>query len=848
MSNNSFYKKFTFHLKKALFRAHAFAITEKQENNSKKKSSKTEVKINHILSALSEERGSIASEIINKTIKPYNENSIEKKQQKDSQSKQKIAETKISLLEKDIEKIILSEPVIEILVKSVNTSRKYGHKYIGTEHLLSCISEYPETNAKKWFEKRGISILDIHKNLKIVLESTSKFPDLTAVFRSQGIGQEQKNLDGQKQSALEYFGRELTNEKTCQEIDPLIGRHEEVSRLIRILCRRYKNNPILLGDAGVGKTAIVEGLAKKIAEGEVPPILASKKIFTVDLGSLVSGTVYRGEFEARLKNLIDVAESDGNVILFIDEIHTAIGAGSASGSLDAANMLKPSLARGKISVIGATTLEEYKKHIEQDSALERRFQPIIIEEPNEEETKKVLLGIRKNYETFHKVLIPKETIETAVKLSNRYITDKLQPDKSIDIIDEAAAKTKVDRSLKSVWQELRKLEIKKHETEKQKNESVANEDYVKAINLKTDLEKLRAKEKEIREKAEKEGEKKITLSPEDVMRVVSSVTKIPLGEIKGSEKDLLLSLEEKLEEKVAGQINAISKIASLIKRSRTNIASPNKPLASFIFLGPSGVGKTETAKTLAGILFKDKSAFIKIDMSEFSEGFTVSRLIGAPAGYVGYKDSNKFTDLVKRRPHSVVLLDEIEKAHPEIFNVLLQILEEGELTDSTGRTINFKNTIIIMTSNLGLESFNQAAKIGFGTENSGTKEKFESTKKEALEELKRHFRPEFLNRIDSTIVFNPLDKKAIEKIVEINRKETESRLYEYGAILKITDKAKKKIISEGYDNESGARGIRRVFQDNIESKIAEFMLEETIQKAKCFTVDEKNGSFKVLIS
>lgn len=841
MRGNLFSEKFTSHLKQALSRAHAFAHAEKRARTDAAGASGphtgneslqslelgVEVGIPHLLAALAQERGSIATEIIHKSAQT----------ETIPNTRGLLAAAEVRVQSIPGKTATLSAPAAEALIKAVHTAHEYGHKYVGTEHLLKSLIGAQGEGGARWLRQQGINLIELEKNLRVVLESTSKFPDLTAVFRSQSATTAAK--ESERQSALEYFGRELTSERVYRTIDPLIGREAEVARLIQILCRRYKNNPVLLGDAGVGKTAIVEGLAKKIAQGEVPPILAGKRIYTVDLGSVVAGTVYRGEFEARLKNLIEASEEDGNVILFIDEIHTVIGAGSASGSLDAANMLKPALARGKLSIIGATTVEEYKKHLEEDSALDRRFQPILVEEPNEEETMRVLEGIRANYERFHNVTIPNETIKTAVRLSNRYMTEKLQPDKAIDLIDEAAAKIKVERSEKSIWQDIRKYEIESREIERQKREAVSREAYGEAIACKQKEVAIGVQLTELREQASRDQERQIMVTPGDIAHIVSSLTKIPLGDITSDERALLVNLEKQLEERIIGQTEALGTIANLLRRARTNIANPAKPLASFIFLGPSGVGKTETAKTLARVLFRDPRAFIRVDMSEFSEGFTVSRLIGAPAGYVGYRDSNKFTDLVRRRPHAVVLLDEIEKAHPDIFNILLQVLEDGQLTDATGRTVNFKNTIIIMTSNIGRDPFNRAANLGFrAAEENG---QFNATEKEALEELKRRFRPEFLNRVDSIVAFKPLHREALASIVELERAELGKRLAERGGTLAITPEAVRHIAEKGYHPDMGARGIRRMFQDEIESKIAQFLLMNG-QGRRTFVVDLSNGA------
>lgn len=817
MVANFFTDKFTVHLKQALLEAQSLA--------------EKEITTANILDALDREKGSIASEIINK-VKHKKNTSLELPLDTINQS---ISETAANSLNT----VVLNATAAESLVRAVQISQQYGHKYVGTEHLLKSLANSQQKEVLNWWQKQGINTNELEKNLRIVLESTSKFPDLTAVFRSPTSTTE--NKEEKLQATLEYFGRELTSQEVQKDIDPVIGRDQEINRLIHVLCRRYKNNPLLLGEAGVGKTAIVEGLAKKIASGEVPPILANKKIFTIDLGALVAGTIYRGEFEARFKNLIEAAESVNNIILFIDEIHTIMGAGSASGSLDAANMIKPALARGKVSIIGATTVDEYKKHIETDSALERRLQPILVEEPNEIETLAVLEGIKDNYEKFHNVTITPEAIEIAVKLSNRYITEKLQPDKAIDLLDEAAARVKVERSQKSIWQKIRKTEATLNQTRNDKKRAVQAEDYSQALGLKQVENELIGNLKTLLAEADAQDNRKGKVTAEHILSVVSSLTKIPLGELAQKAGERLLDLETKLQSKIIGQNQALTQITNLIRRSHTEVVDPKKPLASFIFLGPSGVGKTETAKQLAKILFPDaKAGLIKVDMSEFAESFTMSRLIGAPAGYVGYRDSNKFTDLVRRRPHSIILLDEIEKAHPEIFNILLQVLEDGQLTDATGRTVNFKNTIIIMTSNLGLAEFNQAARLGFsmGEENNNN---FSATAKRVSQSLKDHFRPEFLNRVDQVVVFKPLTDEDLQSIVDIYLEELNNRLRVKKIKLNLTNQARAFIVKTAFDHNSGARGVRRYLQDNIESQIAASLLDKNFSSTD-ITIDLNNNS------
>lgn len=753
-------------------------------------------------------------------------------------------------------------------------SAKYKHKYIGTEHLLYGLIEIDDREIKEILAGQNINLSDLKQHLLIVLKSTSKFPDLTKVFEGdktaslsektplgsdlsrskpadekKEVSDQMKDLNahaegpdmreaGQVQ-ALEFFCTDLTDQEMQVKIDPVIGRTKEIERLIHILSRRTKNNPILIGEPGTGKTAIVEGLAKKILEGQVPEVLTNKRILSLDLSLVVAGTIYRGEFESRIKQIIDEIKNDPDVFLFIDEVHTIIGAGSTSGSMDAANILKPSLAKGEIRCIGATTLDEFQKHIESDAALERRFQPILIEEPTHEETINVLRGIRENYEKFHRVAISDSALEAAVKLSVRYLQDKFLPDKAIDLVDEAASKIKIQKKQDGISQEIKKAEALIARVKKEKEQAVAKESFDRALSLKAQEKLYTRKLYELLDKRSKAMKKPLGgITEKDIAEVVSRITKIPLSEISTEEKGKLLNLEKKLSEHIIGQEEATKTLASLIRRSRAGLTSPKRPIGSFIFLGPTGVGKTEMARVLAKTLFDDENALIRIDMSEFSEGFQASKLIGAPAGYVGYRDGGKLTDQVKRRPHSVVLFDEIEKANPEIFNLLLQVLEDGQLTDATGRVINFKNTIIIMTSNIGLSQLNKEA-LGFESGNKASRESYQKIKDGVLKELGNQFRPEFLNRIDKIIVFKPLDLAAAKKIVELQVKELKERLMERGIRLELSPKAINHIAKKSFSPERGAREIRRVLQEEIENPVAERILKGTVQENKKITIDTK---------
>ncbi len=779
------------------------------------------VSVSHLLDALAAEKGSIASELLNKPFKRTGSSGIagadktalarELPERATEHAPDEAAHGPVAA-----RAFVLPEAITQSLVKAVQISHQHSHRYIGTEHLLASILALDSAPANQWLAERRMRKAELEKNLRVVLESTAKFPDLTAVFRDEG---EVLAAGAAKPTALEYFGRELTSENAQKSIDPLIGREREIVRLEHILCRRYKNNPLLLGDAGVGKTAIVEGLAKRIAEGDVPLLLANKKIVSLDLGAMVAGTMYRGEFEARLKQAIESAEKEGNVILFIDEIHTVIGAGAASGSLDAANMLKPALARGALSVIGATTLEEYKKHIQGDSALERRLAPIFVSEPTQAETRDVLLGIKKNYETYHNVHITDEAIDAAVELSARFLPERLQPDKSIDLLDEAASTVKVERTTGTAWKQVRQLERELLDIREQKKSAVAQEDYAGAINLKS-REALTQKAHEVllAETRETSGERMMVLRSH-VAAVVSSLAGVPLGVLAQDERKKLANLEAELAMAIAGQDEALGAIASLIRRARLGVSDPNRPSASLLFLGPTGVGKSETARELAAVLFGSRDRMIALDMSEYSEPYSISKLIGSPAGYVGYRDQNAFTDKVRNSGHTVILLDEIEKAHPEVLNVFLGILEEGHLKDATGRLVNFRNSIIIMTSNIGLSAFNQAAGLGFRSETA-----LAVDEADVREELAERFKPEFLNRIDSTIAFKPLTRDACRSIVARYLRQLNERLAHDMVRVEASEEALLHVVAKGYRPESGARGIRRFFQDRVEAGIAKLLL------------------------
>lgn len=828
--------KFTSHLKHTL--QHAAALAIEFGNRS--------INPEHLLYGLAEAKGGIAFEILTRSGFDV------AKLKNDIRERNDAAPAAVPLTVGDLR---FSLPAKRALEKAVLVAGQFEHKYVGTEHLLWGILEINDATIDKVITDHKIDPQETKRHLQLVLRSTSKFPDISGFFESMrdvepagvppsGVA---TTRERQKGSALEFFTTDLTNASLQKKIDPVIGREKEIERLIHIVSRRTKNNPVLIGDPGVGKTAIVEGLAKKIMKREVPDALLNKRLMTLDLAMVVAGTIYRGEFESRLKQIIDELKADPNIILFIDELHTIVGAGSASGSMDAANILKPALAKGSIRVIGATTLDEYKKHIEGDAALERRFQPIIVSEPTPDETVQILKGIRTNYEKYHHVGITEEAIQAAVELSERYVQDKYLPDKAIDLIDEASSKVKVEAKGTNQTKRIRLLDDELIALRQKKHQAVTGEDFDHALAFKQQESALEAKLAKLREQESRALPQSLgSIGAKEIAEVVSRITGIPLADIVKAERDRLMSLEQLLTAHIVGQDEAIRSIADSIRRSRAGLSNPNRPIGSFIFLGPSGVGKTETAKEIARTIYGDEKSLIRIDMSEFGESFNVSKLIGAPAGYVGYREGNKFTDAVKHRPYSVVLFDEIEKAHPDVFNILLQILDDGHISDATGKTVNFKNTIIIMTSNIGLPSFNRAAAIGFGSDQDGPQavldEKYDEVKTVQLKELEREFRPEFLNRIDKIIVFRPLNLKAVERIVDLQFREIVERVKRQRVKIELTPNARKLVARKGFSPDQGARAIRRVLQDEVESPLAEKLILGAAKPGTSFKVAAKGDT------
>ncbi len=818
--------KFSTHLKNALVRAYALAQELRQ----------TSIEPAHLMYALAAQKGSIASEVLSK----LGASSEDIKRFVGEAAGSLPSKTTLMDAAAPESSPKLSNEAKRTIEKAVLTANLHEHKYVGTEHLLSAILQVAGDNVEPYFESRGIPLKLVKDQIASVLKSTSKFPDMTETFEGKkGEGKKDgktkapanakaavaANAKVAKTPALDFFGVDMTNKKFVEKLEDVIGREREVERMTQVLCRKTKNNPVLLGEPGVGKTAIVEGLAKKLAAGQVPPALEGKRIISIDLGLIIAGTIYRGEFESRLKQIIDEVKAHPEIILFIDELHMIMGAGAASGSIDAANILKPALARGEIRCIGATTLNEYKKHIEADGALERRFQAIQVAEPTPEQATHILRGLRESFENFHGIKISDGAIDAAVQMSVRYIQDRFLPDKAIDLIDEAAAMLRVNEGQNPDVREARDVEGKLKDVRSKKQQAVVGENFTEALALK-EHEKALQKKMETLDKVR--GEASATqVTAADIAKVLARSTGIPVEEIVFEERRGLADLEKKLKERVIGQDEAVKAVAESIRRARLGLAHPNRPLASFLFMGPSGVGKTELAKAIAETVFRDKEAFVRVDMSEFTESFNISKLIGSPAGYVGYRDSNKFADAVKRRPYSVVLFDELEKAHPDVLNLFLQIFEDGHLTDATGKKINFKNTIIIMTSNVGSEHL-RTATVGFGTsanKSESVHDKFNEAKGAMLQDLERHFKPEFVNRIDKVVLFRPLDLESLQKIVTLHINDLNRRLEaEHHIKVALTAQSQKLIAEKSFIPLQGARGVRKTIQEMVENIIAERLL------------------------
>ena len=717
-----------------------------------------------------------------------------------------------------------------VMEMSMREAQRLGHKYVGTEHiLLGLLSEESSAGARV-IESMGVELETLRATVYNLLDA--KDPE---ALDAQG------NVTGKKNATplLNRYGRNLNDMARQEKMDPVIGREKEIQRVIQILSRRTKNNPSLIGEPGVGKTAIAEGLAQRIVEGSVPYMLQDKRVYSLSMASLVAGAKYRGEFEERLKGVIDEIRRTGDVILFIDEMHTLVGAGAAEGALDAANILKPALSRGEIQIIGATTLDEYKKHLEKDAALSRRFQTIMVEEPGVDDAIAILKGLRDKYEAFHRAKIQDDAIVAAVKLSHRYIQDRFLPDKAIDVMDEAASKVRM--KMVEQPQEVKEVEERLSRLTNDKEAAITSQDYERAAHLRDAEKHLKEELEAAKKRWEKKEETPITVTANDIADVVALWTGIPVRRIAAKESDRLLHMERTLSRRVVVQEEAVQAVSKAVRRARSGLKDPKRPIGSFLFLGPTGVGKTELARTLAEVLFGSEDSILRFDMSEYMEKYSVSRMVGAPPGYVGYEEGGQLTDAVRRKPYSIILLDEIEKAHPDVFNLLLQVLEDGRLTDGQGRTVDFRNTVIIMTSNAGANFLRQAPPaLGFATKEETDEDRHADAKKRVLDEVKRIFKPEFLNRIDELIVFHPLGRAELAKIVDILLRGVKDRLAERGLSLEISPAAKNKLVEKGTDFKYGARPLKRAIQRLIEDPLAEQLLARKFKAGETIYV-KKTG-------
>ena len=739
--------------------------------------------------------------------------------------------------------IYMTPRVKHVLELAVQVANRMNHNYVGTEHILLGLLSDGGGVAVGILRAMNIRTDDIVEAIRHILGSSSNGDD----GRQEGA-----NNNGDL-GDLTDFATDLNESAKQGKIDPVIGRDTEIQRVIQILSRRTKNNPVLIGEPGVGKTAIAEGLAQRIVTGNVPEILRNKRIISLSIGSMLAGAKYRGEFEERLKKAIDEVQQHDDMIIFIDEIHTLVGAGATEGAMDAANILKPALARGEFQVIGATTLDEYKKHIEKDAALERRFQPVQVGEPNEEDALEILKGLRDRYEAFHKAKITDEALKAAVTLSSRYITDRFLPDKAIDVVDEAASKVRM--KVFSAAPDVKALEDRLNTVKKEKEAAVTSQDFEKAAKLRDEEQSLVKEIDDKKSVAKEESEQKLVVTEDDIAAVVAQWTGIPVAKIADEESQTLLHLEEELHKRVVGQDDAVTAVAKAVRRARAGLKDPKRPIGSFLFLGPTGVGKTELARALASSLFGDESAMIRLDMSEYMEKHTVSRLVGAPPGYVGYEEGGQLTDAVRRKPYSVILLDEVEKAHADFFNILLQVLDDGRLTDSQGRTVDFRNTVIIMTSNLGAKALHKnSPELGFlapkkseSSTNQSNSIDFKEAKKSVMDAVKRHFRPEFLNRIDEMIVFQPLTEEDLQQIVSILMSDVTKRLKERELQLEITAEAMQLLVKEGSDFTMGARPLKRAIQRLIEDPVSDLILKGDATEGKTIKADVKDNEIVVSV-
>ena len=770
----------------------------------------------HILYGLVKEGSGVASQVLNlQEVTPENiEEEIEALVGKGTpiQNRQEIGFTPRS-------KRVIENAFLE--------ARKFGSEFIGTEHLLIGIMREGDSIAVRIMLDLGVNPQKLYNEIiKVINED-----------ENANINEKQSNGKGRgsynQTPTLNQYGTDLTKKAAEGKLDPVIGRKTEIQRVIQILSRRTKNNPCLIGEPGVGKTAVAEGLAEKIISEDVPEMLKNKRVVSLDIASMVAGAKYRGDFEERIKKCLEEVRKSGDVILFIDEVHTIVGAGSAEGAVDAANILKPLLARGEVQVIGATTLNEYRKYIEKDSALERRFSPVTVGEPTKAETEEILKGIRDKYEAHHNVKITDEAIKSAVELSTRYINDRFLPDKAIDLIDEAASRVKMKTYTQP--ESLKKLEDEIVTLDKEKEDTIRVQDFEKAAILRDKIKEEKEKLQKEKDKWQNKNTKNVTaLNEEDIAEVVASWTGVPVKKLTQSENEKLKNLEKTLHQRVIGQNEAVEAVAKAIRRGRVGLKDPNRPIGSFLFLGPTGVGKTELSKALAESLFGNEDAMIRIDMSEYMEGHSVSKLIGSPPGYVGFDDGGQLTEKIRRKPDSVILFDEIEKAHPDVMNMLLQILDDGRLTDAQGRTVNFKNTVIIMTSNIGARLITDKTTLGFSAvdKKDETQKEYESIKKDVMGELKKQFRPEFINRIDEIIVFHKLNNEDIKQIIDIMINQVTKRMQEKGYNLEIEDSVKELIAKKGIDTNYGARPLKRAIQNILEDRVAEEILDGNIKQNK----------------
>ncbi|MFO8063515.1 MAG: ATP-dependent Clp protease ATP-binding subunit [Spirochaetota bacterium] len=726
----------------------------------------------------------------------------------------------------------------KVLEDSAEEARNLGHEYIGTEHLLLACLREPNGETTKFLAKHNVTIETLREVIAELSGSTTGAGGAGSRLPQQKKKMQQGQTGKKSTPTLDEFARDLTELAREEKLDPVVGRDKEIDRVIQILARRTKNNPVLIGEPGVGKTAIVEGLAQEIVDGSAPEVLIGKRVLTLDLASLIAGTKYRGEFEERLKRVMKEIINAGNVVLFIDELHTIIGAGGAEGAIDASNMLKPALSRGEIQCVGATTLNEYKKYIEKDAALERRFQTIFVDEPSIEETVEILKGVKERYEDHHNVSFTPGALEVAALLSRRYVPDHFLPDKAIDLIDEAGSRKRIHNSVRPT--ELADLERQIERLNQEKLSLVNSQNYERAAAVRDEVRQLKTRVEELK------NQWKVTLKTEqnvvdsdDVQYVLSDITGIPLARLAQSEQEKLLKIEEELHKTVVGQDDAIKAVASSIRRSRTGLSAPERPMGSFIFLGPTGVGKTLLAKSLAEFMFGSEEALVRIDMSDFMEKHNVSRLVGAPPGYVGYDEGGLLTEKIRRKPYSVILLDEIEKAHPDVFNILLQVLEEGQLQDNLGHTVSFRNTILIMTSNAGAREISRESMVGFQTDEDMMQ--YSEIKSSAMNELKRLFRPEFLNRVDETVVFHSLEMQEVKRILDILLGEVQTRLAEKEIVLEVTKNAKQYLIDQGFDLRFGARPLRRTIQKEVEDPLSMEILKGRFGEGSHVVVSMRNG-------